>query len=378
MISFMRFIRDFSSAFRIPGLILTIFFLLHLSTLRAQKESDTTLPQKILHNTQFSGQWFLSYRVFDQDNDDYNAFTLKRGYLTFTKEFNKTLSIRFTQDITLDEEGSDAGNIEMRLKYCYLRINTYRIPYMEHGYVEAGLVHRPWLDFEEKINRYRVQGMMFLERHCIMNSADFGLTYVNLLGGKLNKDYRPGSLSSFPGKYGSVSLGVYNGGGYHAIEYNDNKTFEGRISLRPFPFTIPGLQLSYHMVRGKGNTAKSPEFFLDHGFISFENRFLSLTAQHFKGKGNSSGNLVDEQDNAIRTNGSSFFAEVLHPRTGIALFSRHDYYHCVDNCSSDISSIVGGVAYYFLKDSKVIIDFDRQRTNDGKRWIYEIAVELKF
>ncbi|MBE0673465.1 MAG: hypothetical protein IH591_02270 [Bacteroidales bacterium] len=62
------------------------------------------------------------------------------------------------------------------------------IPLVRNSWLDFGMVSRPWLDFEEKINRYRVQGTMYTERVNIMNSADFGLTYVCLLGGKMPKE----------------------------------------------------------------------------------------------------------------------------------------------------------------------------------------------
>ncbi|HOH99202.1 MAG TPA: hypothetical protein PLE85_01565 [Bacteroidales bacterium] len=347
-----------------------------MSTAAWGTETDTSrqVLNKALQNSAFSGQWFLSYLMKDEGDDLTSHFTLKRGYLTFTKEFSKTLSIRFTQDITLDEEGTDAGNIEMRLKYCYLKINTHAFPLLRDGYVEVGLVHRPWLDFEEKINRYRVQGMMFLERQRIMNSADFGFTFVNLLGGKLQSEYRKGSAASLPGRYGSFAIGIYNGGGYHAIENNRNKTIEGRISIRPLPDHIPGFQVSYHGVRGKGNTGSSPVFKVDHAFVSFENNFLSLTAQQVWGNGNAAGTFVNEAGAAILTSGMSFFGELRYPSSGFAVFSRWDDFHA----NTGITSAMGGIAYYFMNDSKAIAQIDRQSTDGQIRWIYELAIELKF
>ena len=67
-------------------------------------------------SVKISGLWFLAYRgnIPSEGND---AFVVKRGYLTFKKNFNETLSVRYTQDITIDKEGDDAGNVELRFKY---------------------------------------------------------------------------------------------------------------------------------------------------------------------------------------------------------------------------------------------------------------------
>lgn len=69
----------------------------------------------------------------------------------------------------------------------------------------------------------------------------------------------------FCSKYGTFSIGIYNGGGYHAMEENTNKTVESRLTFRPFPQTIPGLQFSYNMIYGKGNTSLNPFRFRTDG-----------------------------------------------------------------------------------------------------------------
>lgn len=92
----------------------------------------------------------------DKPGESVSKFSLKRGYVTFKKQFNKTLSVRFTQDITLDKEGSDAGNVEMRLKYCYLKIKP-QFGFLKSSYLEVGLVHSPWIDYEQKIKIKRLR-----------------------------------------------------------------------------------------------------------------------------------------------------------------------------------------------------------------------------
>lgn len=77
------------------------------------------LNQKI----DISGQWFLAFN----NASEINQFVLKRGYFTIKTEMSDVFSIRYTQDITLDKEGSDAGNVEMRLKYLFLKIKLDQI-----------------------------------------------------------------------------------------------------------------------------------------------------------------------------------------------------------------------------------------------------------
>src|SRR5258708_20382819 len=59
---------------------------------------------------------------------------------------------------------------------------TYRLKYAYFGYTpngspltfKLGAIHTPWLDWEEALWDYRVQGQMALERGGYLTSSDFG------------------------------------------------------------------------------------------------------------------------------------------------------------------------------------------------------------
>jgi hypothetical protein len=343
----------------------------------SQNRTDTTLPEHLLDNMHVSGQWFLTYKTQQQPVSD-NLFTLKRGYLTFKENFTDMLSIRFTQDITLDKEGTDMGNIEMRLKYCHLKIKPQNIALLSHSYIEIGLVHRPWLGFEEKINHYRVQGTMFLERVDLYNSADFGATFVSLLGGEINKDFQNKTGTKQIGKYGSLAVGVYNGAGYHAIEKNKNKTIEARLTLRPLHKLFPGLKISYNGAYGKGNSTQNPAFQLNSFFASHESRYSTITGHYYFGKGNSFGTFADSTGNAYKNSASSAFIELKHPSTNFTLFGRYDHFLSEQETDYVTERWIGGIAYYFYKRSKIILDTDYFNQNGQTHHFYEAAIEIKF
>jgi len=76
------------------------------------------------------------------------------------------------------------------------------------------------IDFEEHINRYRVQGTMFLRRYNVVNIADYGIIIVSLFWDELDESHRLAVNLNYAGRNGSIAFGIYNGGGYHAIEQN--------------------------------------------------------------------------------------------------------------------------------------------------------------
>jgi hypothetical protein len=339
-------------------------------------QDSSNVVTQFLQNTKLSGQWFLA-GTYDKQ-DDLNQFQLKRGYFTLKTDLSKKISVRYTQDITLDEEGSDTGNVEIRMKYLYLKLELNDFIIFNDNYFEFGLVHRPWLDYEEHINTYRVQEKMFIERFGIMNSADFGITFVSLLGGKLDAQYQHRVNHTYPGKYGSFAVGVYNGGGYHALEENNNKTIEARLSLRPLPSKMPGLQITYNMAYGKANTANmKSDFQHNMFFISSESKYHVATAQYIFGKGDSGTKYIDTDGESFKNKGYSFFGEAKIPKTKFALFCRYDNFTVEEEEDITNQAILGGLAYRFLKN-KVILDFNHLDHDGEKHQKYEIALEVKF
>ena len=327
----------------------------------------------INQNTEISGQWFL---VFNNASE-INQFALKRGYFTIKTKMDDVFSVRYTQDITLDKEGGDAGNVEIRLKYLYLKIKLDQFDLLKNSHLELGLVHRPWLDFEQNVNKYRVQGKMFLERYSIISSADFGIFYKGLIGGKIDKEYQTTVTNHNPGEYGSFAIGFHNGGGYHAIEQNNNKTLEGRLSLRPFHEIYPGIQLTYAFTYGKANTESNlSDFIMNLLYISSETKFGTFTGTYYTGKGGYGEKYIGEQNKSIANKGISVFGELKIPNTDLSLFGRFDEFELDDNFDKR-NTYIGGVAYSFLK-SKVLFNIDYQKNQNETIKIYEIALEIGF
>ncbi|MDI6889408.1 MAG: hypothetical protein QMC83_00485 [Thermodesulfovibrionales bacterium] len=315
---------------------------------------------KALKGWKFGYLWYLSYQDGETGNttggDGYSKFVAKRGYLNVYKEFTPWFSARITPDITtVSDAGSSLdGSISVRIKYLYGKFNLPDLAFFTKPFIEVGVVHMPWLDYEEHVNFYRCQDTMFLERNETFNSADIGLTFVSLFGGEMNEDYKNKVSSYYPGRYGSMSLGIYNGGGYHAHEKNENKVLEGRLTLRPLPGVIPGLQFSYFGITGKGNKDTDPDWRVNLGFASFEHGYITLTGQYYWGKGNQKGNDKNDKD------GYSFFAE-LKPHKKFGIIGRYDFFDPNDDIKNDENRrYIAGVAYHIDKQHKnmVLLDYD--------------------
>ena len=319
---------------------------------------------------------YISYQDGTSGGKDYSKFVLKRGYLNVESKVLPYLSVRWTTDITQDS----SGDVKPRMKYLYGRFTGHQMGFITDPMLEFGLVHMPWLDYEEAINGYRMQDTMFTERNGLFNSADFGITIGGLFGGKMPAEYQKTVSSAYPGRYGSFMIGVYNGTGYHAAEHNTNKVLEGRISIRPLPDVVPGLQFSYFGIHGKGNTAAAPDWNLNLGWVSYESQYFVLTGQYLKGTGNQAGTAVDSMGKSLDRDGYSVFADgkITPQWSVIARYDHFDPNTKLDNQAQ--KRTIGGVAYHLGKGNILLLDYEQLKFDNGsptdKRG--QLTLQVKF
>lgn len=286
---------------------------------------------------------------------DFNKFSITRGYVNIKKDIAPWLKARVTPDITQLAN----GDIELRMKYYYVDFILPDSSLFTENDLRAGLAQMSWLEFEENINIYRMQGTMFQERFGNFDGGDTGIGLLGNFGGKLRKELQDevGYPSPYAGRYGSYHIGVYNGGGYHAVENNQNKVIEGRVSVRPLPDTVPGLQLTLFGLSGKGNTTANPEWKSNSGFISYQNRLIVVTGEYVQAKGNQKGE--DKKDKK----GFSIFGDFKLPfYDSLAVMARYDSWDPDTNFSNDKQAlIILGVRYKLLANNYILADYEQRQ-----------------
>lgn len=367
-----------------------LFFGPTFSQDRTKNGEEETQRINIANLLEMSGNWFIAYRdgvwqvqadeSAPSSNTHNSSFVLKRSYFTLKKDLNDVFAVRYTMDLTIDKEGEDAGNVETRLKYLYLRAKPkLKSKVFTGNWIEAGMVHRPWLDYEQHINTYRVQDNMFIERNKIFNSGDFGITLQGNLGTKMDAEFLDNINGSMPGKYVSYSLGLYNGGGYSGAEQNNNKVVSGRVSVRPLANSFPELQLSGYFNTGKGNSEFSPDFNQVLGFLAYTGKQLTLTSQYHTGEGDFRALYLDSDDpsKALKNSGYSFFGEYKFGSTPFAIWARYDTFK-VDGIDDDIDRIIGGVTYRVNKWIRLVLNTEHTTTNNETEDVYELNLEISF
>jgi len=308
----------------------------------------------------------LSYIQYDaeaENRDGFNNFDVTRAYLNINAQVSRNLRFRFTPDIRRVNDGSLAGSLVARVKYAYAQIDNVT----PKGWIRAGAHQTPWLDFEENIDRYRVQGTMFAEREgLIPGSSDFGVSYFTPL----------------PGGYGEIQGGVFNGEGYAQPEANKYKSAQVRGTVRPFPkaHVAKGLRLSGFYSAG-WYAADRPRR-LGIVMASFEHAHLVATAQALAGTERPTP--ADTRD--LDRRGWSVFAEPRQGLSGLAGVFRYDSYdpdHHTAGTNEDQRLIAGG-AYWFVWPRARVgvvltneqVRYDLVTRADENRWLLQMHVEF--
>ncbi len=304
------------------------------------------------------------------NTDSYNRFSIKRGYFRVDKEITPWLAAHLTYDVHQDA----AGDWKTRLKYLYAQLKPADLGILTDMKAELGLGHIPWLDFEEHLNPYRCQGTMAIERAGTFNSADLGVSIRGDFDGRLDDARSTVGNPHYDGRYGSWHIGVFNGSGYHSAEHNGNKVVEARLTLRPLPDLLPGLQFSGFGLNGKANNENQFDQYPDYqayiGMVSFQHPRLILTAQYITTHGNKDGSWVDGRGHALWTQGTSVFANVKPPVCAfepsldgkINLFFRYDWMDRDknDRVAKDTSynMYMAGGAWEVFKGNFLLMDYE--------------------
>jgi hypothetical protein len=271
----------------------------------------------------------VSYAQYDaelENRDSFNAFDLTRGYININGQLASNVRFRITPDVRRITDSSLAGTLVLRIKYAFLELDNLT---GARSWVRFGAHQTPWLDFEESINRYRVQGTVFAEReNLIPGSSDFGV-----------------GLFTPVGKYIDVQAGVYNGEGYAQTDTNRFKSAQGRLTLRPFAGRgiANGFRLSGFYNEGWYAAGRPRRLGIVMG--SFEHTNLVATLQYVKATENPSA--VAPRD--IDRNGSSAFLELRQGMSGWAAIGRVDLFD-PDEALGDNAQrrVIAGGAYWFV------------------------------
>lgn len=273
------------------------------------------------------------YQLKDTANH-VNNFDVTRAYLNVNGKFAYGIGTRVTADIFRSTDGS----LSYRLKYAYA---TWT-PEKSALTYKFGQIHTPWLDWEEHLWDYRVQGQMAVERAGYMSSSDFGFGVDGNWGyDKVN-----------------MQVGVYNGENYNRSPGDQRKDLMGRVSVRLKSTDEGGrdggLRLTGYGQIGKPTGGGTRQRFI--GMLSYRSKALTLAAE-----------LASTKDSVVATPATpekpgkvaSVFGVYKIPKSKFSVLARWDHTDPNTKTTYDATNrIIAGVTYTWSSNLRLTADID--------------------
>jgi hypothetical protein len=246
----------------------------------------------------------------DSNVQHINNFDITRAYINVLGRFAGGLATRVTADIFTNS--NIPGSRAYRVKYAYVTWTpegsalTYKI----------GEMHTPWLDWEEAMWDFRMQGQMAMERGGYLSSSDFGAG----IDGKFNNDQF------------NFQVGVYNGENYRGALGDANKDLMARASYRLLATDdgsrVGGLRLTGYAQLGTPSSGGTRNRFI--GMVSYRSMDLTLAAEYGATEDSTTGGNTTTAGGAVAAKpdikGSviSAYAVVHVPQTRWSVIGRVD------------------------------------------------------
>lgn len=294
-------------------------------------------------------------------NSNLNNFDVTRAYINVVGKFSSGVGARITPDIYRNTDGS----LAFRLKYAFASWTPEGSPIT----LNLGQTQTPWLDWEEGLWDYRMQGTMPLERfHSptgagYLSSSDFGFR----VDGKFNMD-----MVNF-------QVGVYNGETYNKAEGDQHKDLEGRLSVRVLESDdhsrVGGLRITAYGALGKPTGGGRRNRFI--GLVSYKSKLFTLGAEYARVSDSlSNGAPVTPVTTATPLVDGNIYAAygVLNiPNSKVSVIGRFDLQDPSTKTTNDRQTrVIGGVAYQVNPNLRVLADIDNLTLQSG---VYTNAVQ---
>ncbi|HET9387399.1 MAG TPA: hypothetical protein VFO67_19845 [Gemmatimonadales bacterium] len=255
-----------------------------------------------------------------------NQFSIQRAYINALGRFAGGIGTRVTVDIA----PSGTGNQPIRLKYAFL---TWTPTNSSLTY-KAGMLQTPYVDWEETLWDYRMQGTIAVDRNGYMSSADVGVG----VDGRWNNEQV------------NAQFAVFNGEGYSGGTGDNHKDAGARVSFRLAktndPSRVGGLRLTGYAGIGKATGGNDRHRFL--GIVSYRTQQLTLAAEY-----------VSTKDSTVTGAIMSAFGVFRFSGTKAAAIGRVD----VVDRNTDVpdnkeTRVIAGVSYQAQSNLRVLADVD--------------------
>ena len=312
------------------GLIAVVVAALFQGQLHAQAPTVTV-----------GGVAYAQYQYQLKDSANHiNNFDVTRAYINVIGKFAYGIGTRVTADIFRSTDGS----LSYRLKYAYA---TWT-PEKSALTFKLGQMHTPWLDWEEHLWDYRMQGQMAVERGGYMSSSDFG--------------------AGVDGNWGfdkvNMQLGVYNGENYNKAPGDQRKDLMGRVSVRLAGTDEGGrdggLRLTGYGQVGKPNGGGTRQRYI--GMLSYRSKVVTLAAELASTKDSVIPAVTTPPTAATPEKSGrvvSVFGVLRIPKSKFSIIGRVDATDPNTSVDNDRQTrVIAGLSYTMSSNLRVMLDLD--------------------
>jgi hypothetical protein len=301
---------------------------LSLAALPAAAQSQNPQAPQVTVGGVVYGQYL--YQLKDSlGAGNQNQFSIQRAYINVLGRFAGGLSTRVTVDIA--QPGTAGTNNQLvRLKYAFLAWTPTR----SNLTYKFGLVQTPYIDWEETLWDYRMQGPIAVDRNGYMSSADVGAG----VDGRWNNE---GVNAQFL---------LFNGEGYSGGTGDNHKDAGARVSVRLSRTNdasrVGGLRLTGYAGIGKATGGADRNRYLVIG--SYKTQQVTVAAEY-----------VSTKDGGITGSILSAFGVYKFARSKVGAIGRVDVLD-PDTNTPDNKQTRGivGVSYQAQSNLRLLADVD--------------------
>ncbi len=294
-----------------------------------------------------TGVVYTQYQYTDAPVVAKSTFDMTRAYVNVLGRFANGISTRVTTDII----PSATTNQIIRLKYAFAAWT----PTGSNLTYKLGMIQTPFVDYEETLWDYRMQGAIAVDRNGAMTSADIGVG----IDGRWNNEQVNGQLA------------IVNGEGYSGGTGDFRKDVEARVSVRVKPTNdasrVGGMRITGYAGIGKftGTGADRNRYL---GQLSYRTQQFTLA-----------GEYVSRKDAAVTGSIISAFGVYHLTRSKVAVIARVDL---VDPNTSTANNrqtrIIAGASYQLSPNVRLLADLDRLSFESGATATNQALFQAQF
>lgn len=288
------------------------------------------------------------YQAKDTSSTHQNNFDVTRAYVNVIGRWSGGVYTRLTVDLfSATGPANVTGSYAYRLKYAYAAWTPEHSPLT----YKLGVIHTPWLEWEEALWDYRMQGTMALDR----NGPGFG----PLNGYLTAADVGAGIDGKWHTDKVNFQATVVNGEGYHGGVGDQRKDFQGRLSVRVMDTDdssrVGGLRVTVYGAFGQPTGGGRRNRLL--GMVSYRSKAYTLAAEAAIARDSIAAIGATPATPREDAHVYSVFGVYHLPHSGVAVIAR------VDECARTVganrqSRFIGGVSYQINPQLRVLADWD--------------------